>query len=146
MPKTEKGSSHSIRPVAKRPPVWCKYTPEEVEAFIIKLAREGHSSGRIGVILRDQYGLPLAKPISGKTITDTMRQHGFAPAIPEDLEVLLKKASGLIVHLEKNRNDSFNTRALQAIEAKIHKLSKYYKRKGILTPDWKYEPKTASLV
>ncbi|MEM1589111.1 MAG: 30S ribosomal protein S15, partial [Candidatus Bathyarchaeia archaeon] len=42
MPKQEKGKSHSTRPVSKRPPSWCKYQPEEVEALVIKLAREGH--------------------------------------------------------------------------------------------------------
>jgi ribosomal protein S15P/S13E len=75
-----------------------------------------------------------------------VKQHGLAPALPEDLDDLLKKASGLVVHLEKNKKDAFNKRALQAIEAKIHKLSKYYKSEGVLPPDWKYEAKTASLV
>jgi len=146
MPKTEKGSSHSIRPVGKRPPVWCKYTPEEVESIVIKLAKEGHSPSKIGVILRDQYGVPLTKPIAGKTVSDILKQAGLAPSLPGDLEVLLKRASGLIVHLEKNKKDSYNKRALQQIEAKIHKLAKYYKREGVLPADWKYEAKTASLV
>jgi len=146
MPKTEKGRSHAIRPVGKRPPTWCKYTPEEVESIVIKLAREGHSPSRIGVILRDQHGVPMTKPIAGKTITEIMKQAGLAPSFPEDLEVLLKKATGLALHLEKNKKDSYNKRALQTIEAKIHKLAKYYKREGVLPADWKYEAKTASLV
>lgn len=146
MPRTEKGKSHSIRPVGKRPPVWCKYTPEEVESIVVKLAKEGHTPSKIGVVLRDQYGVPLTKPIAGKTITEIMKQAGLAPSLPEDLEVLLKKASSLIVHLEKNKKDSSNKRALQQIEAKIHKLAKYYKREGVLPADWKYEAKTASLV
>jgi len=146
MPKTEKGSSHSIRPVGKRPPVWCKYTAEEVESIIVKLAKEGHNSSRIGEILRDQYGVPLTKPITGKTITEILKQAGLASPVPEDLEILLKKASDVVVHLERNKKDSYNKRALQAIEAKIHKLAKYYKREGVLPPDWKYEAKTASLV
>lgn len=146
MPKTEKGRSHSIRPVGKRPPLWCKYTPEEVESIVIKLAREGHSASKIGIILRDQYGVPLVKPIAGKTITKILKQADLAPSLPEDLEILLKRASGLIVHLEKNKKDPYNKHALQQIESKIHKLAKYYKREGILPPDWKYEAKTASLV
>jgi small subunit ribosomal protein S15 len=146
MPKTEKGKSHSIRPVGKRPPAWAKYTPEEVESIIIKLAREGQSASRIGVILRDQYGVPLTKPIAGKSIIDVMKQAGLGPSLPEDLDVLLKRAAGLIVHLEKNKKDKYNVRALQTIEAKIHRLSKYYKREGVLPADWKYEAKTASVV
>jgi len=146
MPKTEKGQSHPTRPVGKRTPIWCRYTPEEVEAVIIKLAKEGHSPSKIGTILRDQHGVPLTKPISGKTITQIMKDAGLAPSLPEDLETLLKKATSLYVHLEKNKKDAYNKRSLQLVEAKIHKLAKYYKREGVLPPDWKYEAKTASLV
>ncbi len=146
LPKQEKGKSHSIRPVSKRPPSWCKYEPEEVEAMIIKLAREGNSVSRIGTILRDQHGIPLTKPITGKSINKILAEADMAPSTPEDLEVLLKKAASLSTHLEKNKMDLVNKRALQVLEAKIHKLSKYYKRKGTLPADWKYEPRAASIV
>ena len=55
MPKQEKGKAHSTRPVSKRAPSWCKYQPEEVEALVVKFAKEGHSASVIGTILRDQY-------------------------------------------------------------------------------------------
>ncbi|UCG36412.1 MAG: 30S ribosomal protein S15 [Candidatus Bathyarchaeota archaeon] len=145
MPKQEKGSSHSLRPVSRRPPSWCKYESEEVEALVIKLAREGNSASKIGTILRDQHGIPLEKPITGKSITKILAEADMAPSIPEDLEMLLKKASGLSTHLEKNKMDLTNKRSLQIIEAKIHKLSKYYRRKGVLPPDWKYRAKAASV-
>jgi small subunit ribosomal protein S15 len=145
MPKQEKGKSHSTRPVSKRSPNWCKYQPEEVEALVIKLAKDGNPPSLIGVILRDQYAIPLVKSITGKTVTEILKESGLAPTIPEDLGNLLKKASRLAVHLEKNKKDLHNKRALQLIEARIHKLSRYYKREGILPPNWKYEPKIASL-
>jgi len=146
MPKTERGRAQSTRPVGKRPPAWAKYTPEEVESLIVKLAREGRNTSKIGVVLRDQYGIPLAKPIAGKSIMEIVKQAGLVPPIPEDLDVLLRRASRLAVHLEKNRKDRYNVRSLQNVEAKIHKLAKYYKREGVLPADWKYEAKTASLV
>jgi len=59
--------------------------------------------------------------------------------MPEDFAILLKKAASLRVHLEKNKKDVHNKRALQLIEAKIHKLSRYYKDKGALSPEWKYD-------
>ncbi|MEM2546332.1 MAG: 30S ribosomal protein S15 [Candidatus Bathyarchaeia archaeon] len=145
MPKQEKGKSHSTRPVSKRPPSWCKYQPEEVEALVIKLAREGHPPSRIGTILRDQYAIPLVKPLTGKTITQILKESGLAPSIPEDLGNLLRKAARLSAHLEKHRKDLHNKRALQLVEAKIHKLARYYKREGVLPPNWKYEPKIASI-
>lgn len=146
MPKQEKGKSHSLRPVSKRPPSWCRYEPEEIEAIIIKLAREGHASSRIGTILRDQYGIPLGKLIIGKSITHVLKEADMASPMPEDLDMLLRKATRLSTHLEKNRMDLVNKRSLQVVEARIHKLSKYYKRKGVIPSDWKYEPRAASIV
>jgi small subunit ribosomal protein S15 len=144
MPKKEKGSSQSIRPVSKRPPAWCRYKPEEVEAMVIKLAKEGYPASMIGTILRDRHGVPLTKPITGRRITQLLKDAGLAPPLPEDFETLLKKAARLRFHLEKNKKDLHNKRALQIIEARIRKLSKYYKRRGVLPPDWKYEAKATS--
>lgn len=146
MPKKEEGSSHSIRPVSKRPPAWCKYKPEEVEALIVKLGKEGRSASNIGVILRDQHGIPLAKTIIGKTVSQVLKEVNLSPSLPEDLEKLLTKATRLRVHLEKNKGDLNNKRSLQITEARIHRLTRYYKDKGVLPPDWKYEVKAASLV
>ena len=146
MPKQEKGRTHSVRPVSKRPPSWCKYEAEEVEALVIKLAREGNPPSRIGTILRDQHGIPLTKSLTGKTVSGILAEAEMAPSVPEDLEMLLKKALRLSTHLEKSKMDLVNKRALQIIEAKIHKLSKYYRREGVLPSDWKYEPKAASIV
>jgi len=142
----EKGKSHQTRPVTKRPPAWSRYTAEEVEALIIRLAKEGHPPRKIGTILRDQHGIPLTKPIIGKSISQILKERELAPSLPEDLEILLRKATRLRVHLDKSKADLGNKRSLQIIEAKIHKLSKYYKRKGLLPPDWKYEAKVASLI
>ncbi len=72
-----------FRPVSRRPPNWCKYEPEEVEAFIIKLAKEGHNYSSIGTILRDQYAIPLVKPITGKSISQTLKTANLAPAMPK---------------------------------------------------------------
>jgi len=145
LPKQEKGTSHQTRPVSKRAPSWCRYAPEEVEALVIKLAKEGNSASKIGTILRDKHGIPLAKPITGKSVTQILKENNLAPAMPEDLDILLRKASALATHLERNKGDQHNKRNLQIIEAKIHKLARYYKNEGILSPDWKYEPKIASL-
>jgi len=145
MPKQEKGISHQTRPVTKRPPAWCRYTTEEVEAQIMKLSKEGHAPSKIGIILRDQYGVPLAKPIIGKSITQVLEERGVVSSLPEDLENLLRKATRLHVHYEKNKADLHNKRALQMVEAKIYKLSRYYKNKGVLPADWKYAPKAISL-
>jgi len=145
LPKQEKGKSHSTRPVSRRPPSWCKYQPEEVEAFIIKLAKEGHNTSAIGTILRDQYAIPLVKPVTGKSISETLKAAGLAPAMPEDLANLMRKAQGLAVHIDKNKKDLHNKRNMQIIEAQIHKLGRYYKREGIIDKKFKYVAKIASV-
>jgi small subunit ribosomal protein S15 len=116
-----------------------------VEAFVIKLAKEGHSLSSIGTILRDQYAIPLVKPITGKSISEILRGTDLAPTMPEDLANMIKKAQSLAVHLEKNKKDLHNKRSMQMIEARIHKLSRYYKREGVLPRNWKYEAKIASV-
>ena len=104
-----------------------------------------HSTSKIGTILRDQYAIPLVKPITGKSITDILEAAGMAPSMPEDLANLVKKAHGLAVHMEKNNKDLHNKRSMQVIEARIHKLSRYYKRTGVLPRKWKYKAKVASI-
>ena len=99
----------------------------------------------IGTVLRDQYAIPLVKPITGKSISDTLKAQNLAPAMPEDLANLMKKAKRMAVHMEKNKKDAHNKRNMVLLEAKIHKLSRYYKREGVLQKNWKYEPKIASV-
>ena len=138
MPKKKKGQSRSIRPLGRRSPDWCKYALEEVEALVVKLAREGNPPSRIGVILRDQYGIPLVKTIVGKGVVEILKENDLESTIPEDLEMLLRKAARLRAHLERNKADKHNKRAVQIVESKIHHLSRYYKREGALPEDWKY--------
>jgi small subunit ribosomal protein S15 len=131
--------------VSKKPPAWFKYAPEEVEALIAKLAKEGNSPSSIGAILRDKYGVPLVKPVAGKSITELVRASGQTPKVPEDLDNLFRRAGALRKHLEKNRKDYQNKRALATVESKIHRLVKYYKAEGRLQPEWEYKPMAASV-
>jgi len=134
----EKGKSHSTRPVRSTPPKWCKYSAEEVENLVIELAKRGNSPSMIGIILRDQYGIPLVKQITGKKITEILREKGFAPTIPEDLANLIKRAERIRRHLEEHPKDKHSKRGLQLIESKIWRLTKYYIRTGKLPSDWSY--------
>jgi len=142
---SKRGRSGSTRPVSKKPPAWFKYTPEEVEALIAKLAREGNSASSIGVILRDMHGVPLVKPVAGKSITELVRASGQTPKVPEDLDYLFRTANSLRKHMEKNKKDYENKRALATVESKIHRLVKYYKAQGKLQPEWEYKPMAASV-
>lgn len=69
---------------------------------------------------------------------------GLAPAIPEDLWHLVKKAVAVRKHLETNRKDKDSKFRLILIESRIHRLARYYKTKQQIPPSFKYDSATAS--
>jgi small subunit ribosomal protein S15 len=140
----KRGSSGSTRPVSRRPPSWFKYEPEEIEALVVKLSKEGNPPSIVGQILRDRYGVPLVSQVAGKRLVSLIPQDA-RPRVPEDLENLVKRATSAARHLEKNRKDYPNKRDLALIESKIHRLASYYRSMGRLPKEWQYKPVAASL-
>lgn len=132
----KRGKSGSKRPISKLPPSWLKLTPEEVEGLVVKYAREGYPPSMIGVILRDRHGVPLVKQVTGKSIKQILSENNLLSEIPEDLANLLERARRMYVHLQKYKGDHYNRHRLQLVEAKIHRLVKYYKRIKELPPEW----------
>lgn len=146
MHTSRKGKSHSTRPIRLETPDWCQQTPEQVEELVIKLAKEGHQPAIIGLILRDQYGVPLVKAITGKSITQILNENEQALKVPEDLFYLIQRAIRLRRHLEEAKKDLHSRYGLRLIESKIRRLVKYYRRSGVLPPDWRYTPDQAALL
>ena len=56
-------------------PDWIEYSTEEIEELILKLTKEGNSTSKIGVILRDQYGIPDVKAVTGMKITQILEKN-----------------------------------------------------------------------
>ena len=139
------GKSHATRPTSKRAPSWLTYSPDEVTALTMKLGREGLTPSQIGLRLRDEYAFPLVKPITGKSIAKLLRENKVAPAIPEDLQNLLDRAKRVQSHLAAFKSDRRNVRSLELIEAKIYRLSKHYKKMGMLPSNFKYAAVVAQL-
>ena len=140
----KRGSSGSTRPVTRRPPAWFKYEPEEIEALVQKLAKEGNPPSIIGQILRDRYGVPLVSQVANKRLEQLIPKESRLK-IPEDLDTLLRKAANATRHLEKNRKDYPNKRDLALIESKIHRLATYYRSISRIPREWEYKPIAASL-
>ena len=141
-----KGRSCSKRPMITENPEWVPINATDIEELIVKMAKDGQTSAHIGLVLRDQYGVPNVKLATGRTVTEIMAEKGVSPALPEDLSNLMRRAISLNVHLKENRGDVSNKRGLQLIESKIRRLERYYKRNGVLSTDWKYSLKTAELM
>ncbi len=141
-----KGKSGSKRPMISENPSWVPLNATEIEDLVEKLANDGMLSAKIGLVLRDQYGVPNVKLATGKSITQIMAEKGVASSLPEDLSNLMRRAIDLNVHLRDNKGDVSNKRGLNMIEAKIRRLERYYKRIGTLPADWKYSLKNAELM
>ncbi|MFQ6050572.1 MAG: 30S ribosomal protein S15 [Candidatus Hydrothermarchaeota archaeon] len=141
-----KGSSRSTRPPRTIAPSWVEYSAEEVEELIVKYAKEGYSQSEIGTILRDQYGIPQAKLLTGKKIQKILQEYDLAPKIPEDLGNLIRRAIRVRKHLLEHKKDLHSRRGLELLESKIRRLANYYRRKGVLPEDWKYTPEMAELL
>ena len=142
----QKGKASSTRPYRNQAPEWLSYDKKFVSKKVEELRRQGQSTAMIGVILRDQYGVPNVKEALGTKMTSITDDLNLSPKYPEDLVNLVKRASNLRKHLEDNRKDLHSKRGLQLIESKIRRLVKYYKKKGVFAPDWKYDPQTAGLL
>merc|ERR1712029_307457 len=114
--------------------------------------QRGHSQARqerlqpslIGVHLRDTHGVGKSHYLTGSKILRVLKSLGAAPELPEDLYFMIKKAVGMRKHLERNRKDRDGKFRLILIESRIHRLSRYYRQKGVLPPNFKYESATAS--
>ena len=52
---------------------------------------------------------------------------------------------GAKTHLKENKGDNRNVRSLELIEAKVHRLSVYYKRIERIPKTWKYKSVVAQL-
>jgi len=118
MPKTKK-----ITQEVKKP-TWLKYTEEEVKAIISKLANKGLTAEKIGLVLKDQYGIPDVK-IYGLKIKQVLEEKFQEPTIL-NLDAKLQK---IINHYKKNKQDKNAERSLIITKAKLKKRQDYQKTK-----------------
>lgn len=125
-----KAGSHPPKP---EKPHWLKMKPKEVEELVVSLAKQGLSTSMIGFILRDSYGIPSVKVVTGKKIGKILAEHGIKAEM-EDLRALEEKQKRLEKHLEKNKHDMTAKRGLQLTKSKIKRLKDYYTKKK---KEWK---------
>jgi small subunit ribosomal protein S15 len=139
------GKSHSTRPIEIKKPSWVTHSPKEIEEIIVKYGKDGLTASQIGIKLRDQHAIPLVWPILNKGITQVLDENKISQELPEDLNNIVIKAVGLQKHLKSNKSDNRNVRSLELIEAKVHRLSVYYKKIGRIPKNWKYKSVVAQL-
>ena len=138
-----KGIAKRCLPYRRTPPSWLEVSVDDLCDQIVKLAKKGLHPSQIGVLLRDQHGIPQVKSITGSKILRILKKSGLAPEIPEDLYHLIKKAVSMRKHLEASNKDMNCKYHLILTESKIHRLARYYRKTQALPPTWKYVSSTA---
>lgn len=108
-------------------PIWLKYTAEEVKAIILKLADKGLTAEKIGLTLRDQYGIPKVSlyNLKIKRVLDEKKK------FQEPTEINLKAKLGKIIeHYKQNKQDKKAERSLIITKSKLKKREDYSLKKN----------------
>ena len=100
---------------------WVKVTPKELEKIVVKLAKEGVPPEKIGLILRDEHGIPKAK-LLGKKINQILKENDIQ--INSELENITKKVDKLKKHSEKHKHDYSAKLSIMKSSGRINKLKK----------------------
>jgi small subunit ribosomal protein S15 len=137
------GRSRSHKP-AKKKPSWLSYDKSEIESLIVKLAKEGRTNSEIGIIMRDQYGIPDVRALEMRVAKITEKH--VSREVPEDMYNLIRQAVNLHKHLQQHKKDAKAIHGVELVESKIRRLGKYYVRKGKLPAGWKYTLDKAKLI
>lgn len=103
-------------------PTWVKMKEPELKKIILELS-EKHAPSQIGIILRDQYGIPTTK-IFGKKLKAYMKELGIDRN--EDLENAEKKVANLKEHLKNNITDRSAKHKLQHAQSRLNITKKYF--------------------
>ncbi|MCI4363781.1 MAG: 30S ribosomal protein S15 [Thermoplasmata archaeon] len=140
-----KGRSGSHRPFPLTKPAWVTAEPDETREQAVRLAKTGLSPAQVGATLRDSYGVPSIRAVTGKRMQPLLRDSGVRADLPEDMQALLKRVVHLQRHLATHPSDNSNRRGLNLMESRIRRLARYYRRRRILPDDWSYTSARAVL-
>ena len=119
---------------------------EEIEEQVVSLANAGHSASRIGLILRDEFGVKNFTESTGKKIQEVLKENKLIGEMPEDLLNLIRRSVMLNNHMNKNKHDYSAKRGYELTVAKIRRLTKYYSKKKRIPQGWVYTPEHAALL
>jgi len=110
----------------KQKPVWLKTSQEETEAFILEMANKGISAEKIGLILRDQYGIPTAK-LYGKKISKIIEEK-LKNKPTTNLNNINKRIEKIANHVSKNPKDKRAKLYSAIFKEKANRLIKHSKK------------------
>lgn len=94
---------------AKTQAEWIKMKPADMEKMVVELAKQGVPAEKIGIILRDQHGIPSVKEF-GKKMGKILKENGLEN--DSEKKNFIKKMDNLKKHIEKNKLDHGAKRSL----------------------------------
>lgn len=103
-------------------PTWIKMEEPELKKTILELS-EKYAPSQIGIILRDQYGIPTTK-VFGKKLKAYLEELGIERN--EDLENAENKVTALKEHLKNNVTDRSAKHKLQHAQSRLNITKKYF--------------------
>jgi len=105
-------------------PLWLKTTEEEMKKIIVELS-EKYSPAQLGLVLRDQYGIPTTK-IYGKKLSEYLKEIGKYNEKAE-LENAQKKVENMQDHLKNNSQDKKTKHKMQKAKSKLETIKRHTK-------------------
>jgi len=103
-------------------PTWVKMKEPELKKVILELSKK-YAPSQIGIILRDQYGIPTTK-VFGKKLKAYLKELGIERN--EDLENADKKVITLKEHLKNNITDRNAKHKLQHAQSRLNIIKRYF--------------------
>ncbi len=100
---------------------WVKIKPAEVEKIIVGLVNRGMSAEKIGLVLRDQHGIPKVR-LFGKRMSQILKENKIDSNVEK--ENILKNIEVLKKHFEKNKKDQSAKRSLATKLSRLRKFNK----------------------
>ena len=107
--------------VEKSKTSWVKTKPAEIEKLVVELAKQGIPSEKIGLILRDQHGIPKTK-IFGKKIGQILKENDLEAN--SEYNNIIRRINNQKKHFEKHKHDYSVKRSITKNTARINKLKK----------------------
>ena len=106
-------------------PVWLKMSEEELKKLVLELS-EKYQPAQIGLILRDQYGVPTTK-VFGRKLSAYLKEAGKNEFF--ELKNVEKKVAAIKEHMESNITDKKAKHKLQKSMSKLNAMRKYSERR-----------------
>ncbi len=100
---------------------WVKLKQDDVEKIVLDLAKKGIPPEKIGLILRDQHGIPKAR-LLGKKIGQILRENNIA--VNSEQKNVENQIERLKIHFAKHKHDYIAQRTIVKRASSVKKMER----------------------